>query len=348
MRNWKKLIAALLLLAFAVAGCAKEDVRESEKIEEQTPSPKIEPSVLPVVKQRPEPLQEGMEGEKVEELQARLVALNYLDWEQETGSYGPETFYAVKAFQVQNGLEVSGIADEQMQELLYSDEAKECDPFDLLAPTTHMSFEELVMSDDGTRNYYPKGYPQAGTYQIIVDLKHQVTMVFSKDEEGNYTVPVRYMLCSTGKNDCTPKGKFKMDKYHVRFSQFVRDKTYGQFWTQIRGAIYFHSILYSQFDTSTYIEEVWGRFGKADSHGCVRLTVPDAKWMYFHIAPGTECIVRNGDDSDAETAAIRERLVLAALPGERVDIEPSQIVDTDYWREQDIPIETPFVQGSQN
>ena len=50
----------------------------------------------------------------------------------------------------------------------------------------------------------------------------------------------------------------------------------------------------------------------------------------------------------AETAAIRERLVLAALPGERVDIEPSQIVDTDYWREQDIPIETPFVQGSQN
>ena len=235
-----------------------------------------------------------------------------------------------------------------MQELLYSDEAKECDPFDLLAPTTHMSFEELVMSDDGTRNYYPKGYPQAGTYQIIVDLKHQVTMVFSKDEEGNYTVPVRYMLCSTGKNDCTPKGKFKMDKYHVRFSQFVRDKTYGQFWTQIRGAIYFHSILYSQFDTSTYIEEVWERFGKADSHGCVRLTVPDAKWMYFHIAPGTECIVRNGDDSDAETAAIRERLVLAALPGERVDIEPSQIVDTDYWREQDIPIETPFVQGSQN
>ena len=118
------------------------------------------------------------------------------------------------------------------------------------------------MSDDGTRNYYPKGYPEAGTYKIIVDLKHQVTMVFSKDEEGNYTVPVRYMLCSTGKNDCTPKGKFKMDKYHVRFSQFVRDKTYGQFWTQIRGAIYFHSILYSQFDTSTYIEEVWERFGK--------------------------------------------------------------------------------------
>ena len=43
------MIAALLLLAFAVAGCAKEDVRESEKIEEPTPSPKIEPSVLPVV-----------------------------------------------------------------------------------------------------------------------------------------------------------------------------------------------------------------------------------------------------------------------------------------------------------
>ena len=181
MRNWKKVIAAWMLLVVFLTGCAKEEARESEKIEEPAVSPEVEASALPVVKQPPSPLQEGMESEKVGELQAQLVALGYLQWDQETGVYGSETFYAVKAFQVQNGLEVSGIADADMQELLYSGDAMECDAFDLLAPTTHMSFEELVMSDDGTRNYYPKGYPEAGTYQIIVDLEHQVTMVFSKD-----------------------------------------------------------------------------------------------------------------------------------------------------------------------
>ena len=85
MRNWKKIMAALLLVAVFFTGCTKEEARESEEIEEPTASPEIAPSALPVVKQRPTPLQEGMESENVEELQARLVALGYLDWEQETG-----------------------------------------------------------------------------------------------------------------------------------------------------------------------------------------------------------------------------------------------------------------------
>ena len=143
------------------------------------------------------------------------------------------------------------------------------------------------------------------------------------------------------------KEHFRWMVVGVRFSQFARDKTYGQYWTQIRGAIYFHSILYSKFDTSTYIEEVWERFGQADSHGCVRLTVPDAKWMYYHIAPGTECVIRDGEPEDAETAAIREQLILAEAPDQRLRLEPSEIPDTDNWSIEDIPIEVEFVQGSQ-
>ena len=244
MQYFKRMGLLLLLLALLLlAGCTQEG--EQSSLPEPSPSTLAEPSPsdLPEEKQRPTPLREGMEGEKVEQFQADLVALGYLEAGQDHGRYDAQTFFAVKMFQIQNGLEANGIADEEMQERLYSGEAKECDAFAKLAPTVHMSFEELVMSDDGTRNRYPEGYPAAGTYQIIVDLKHQVTLVFTQDAKGEYTIPVRYMLCSTGKNDCTPKGTFHMDKYHVRFSQFVRDKTYGQYWTQIRGAIYFHCIL---------------------------------------------------------------------------------------------------------
>lgn len=354
--NLKKAAAAalaVLLCAGVLIGCGPEPSETPAQVSAATPSPSPSPTPAQTPEPTPTPtpvteLQEGAQGPEVTRLQEALMELNYLVQDQATDYYGTSTKSAVAAFQKQNGLQNDGIAGVKTQELLYSGSAKGCDPFSKLAPTVNMTFEELVMSDDGTRDQYPEGYPAVGTYKIIVDIEHQVTMVYSKDENGDYTVPVRYMLCSTGKDDCTPKGTFKMDKYHVRFSQFVRDKTYGQYWTQIRGAIYFHTILYKEMDTSTYIDEVWERLGKADSHGCIRLTVPDAKWMWFNIAPGTTCVIRDGDPDDEKTAAIRKQLVLPSLPDVRPEIEPDAIPSTDNWRVEDVPHDVPFVQGSQN
>lgn len=344
-------IVILMLCVGAVFGCAKEDEPAPDGPPPQTATAEPTPTPSPSPSPSPTPyteLSEGAQGPEVQALQEALMELGYLVQDKATDYYGSRTRSAVAAFQKQNGLQADGIAGEETQKLLYSGDAKECDPFSKFAPTVNMTFEELVMSDDGTRDQYPEGFPAADTYKIIVDIEHQVTMVYSQDENGGYTVPVRYMLCSTGKDDCTPKGTFKMDKYHVRFSQFVRDKTYGQYWTQIRGAIYFHTILYEEFDTSTYIEEVWEKLGTADSHGCIRLTVPDAKWMWFHIAPGTVCVIRDGDPDDEETAAIRKQLVLADMPEEHPVIDPQDIPSTDNWSPGDVAHDVPFVQGSQD
>lgn len=350
-------IIALMLCTGAALGCAKGAELTPGESPTQTfaaeptpvPSPTLSPSPSPTPTPTPyTELAEGMQGAEVKRLQEALIELGYLVQDKATDYYSPVTKSAVAAFQKQNDLQPDGIAGKETQKLLYSGTAKECDPFSKFAPTVNMTFEELVMSDDGTRDQYPEGFPAAGTYKIIVDIEHQVTMVYAQDENGGYTVPVRYMLCSTGKDDCTPKGTFKMDKYHVRFSQFARDKTYGQYWTQIRGAIYFHTILYEEFDTSTYIGEVWEKMGTADSHGCIRLTVPDAKWMWFNIAPGTVCMIRDGDPDDEETAAVRKQLVLAKLPKERPDVEPQDIPSTDNWNLEDVAHDVPFVQGSQD
>lgn len=218
--------------------------------------------------------------------------------------------------------------------------------FSKLAPTVNMSFAELV-GDDGLYDL-PKGYPKKDTYKIIVDLAHQVVMVYEKDEAGEYTVPVRYMLCSSGADDCTPKGTFEMGAYRVRFSKFARDGRYGQYWTQIRKAIYFHTILYTQLDAATYQDFIFNRLGQMDSHGCIRLTVPDARWIWYHIAPGSICVIRDGDRNDTATAAIRRQLVLASPPAEQLDLRPGQIPNTDNWSIADIPLEEEFRQGSQN
>ena len=286
------------------------------------------------------------DGEDVRQLQQRLIDLVYLDAEDATTHFGSETRNAVALFQELHGLEPDGIVGQETADLLFSEDAVPFEiAFDEVAPTTHMSFAELV-GDNGLYDY-PTGYPSPDTYKIIVDIENQVTLVYTKDENGEYTVPVRYMLCSTGLGDATPVGNFDMDSYRVRFSIFVRDGRYGQYWTQIRKAIYFHTMLYSAKDASTYLEDTFLELGKKASHGCIRLCVPDARWMWYHIAPGTKCVIRDAGDSSVIAAAVRSKLKLELPPEEHLNLRAGEIPNTDNWSIGDVPHDVAFSQGSQ-
>lgn len=321
-----------------------EAMAEPTPVPMRTPVPTPEPTETPVP--YPEEVQSGAEGEDVEMLQERLKALGYYLSDETRGTYGDKTAVAVSEFQRQNGLQQTGAADAQTCVLLFSDRAVECVDFAELAPTVNMTFEELA-GDDGLRDF-PEGYPDADTYHIIVDIEHQVVMVYARDESGGYTVPVRYMLCSTGTGSRTPTGVFKMGTYRVRFSRFKRDGRYGQYWTQIKGAYYFHTFLYTRKDAASYDEETYMELGSKASHGCVRLTVPDARWIWYNVAYGTECEIREGDPDDTATAMIREQLTLADPPEERAELAAGEIPNTDNWSIGDIDIAIPYKRGSQN
>ncbi|MCR5331903.1 MAG: L,D-transpeptidase family protein [Lachnospiraceae bacterium] len=219
------------------------------------------------------------------------------------------------------------------------------DTFEQLAPTVNMSFAELI-GDNGDYTF-PEGYPEAGTYRIVVDIYHQVVMVFTKDENGRYTVPERYMLCSSGgDNSPSPLGTFKMRSYRVRFGLFRNTDSYAQYWSLISGRIYFHTTLYSEHDGSTYTD-TYKDLGTNCSHGCIRLTVPDAKWIWYHCAPGTVVEIRKGSKKEKEIGLIRDHLILADYPEKRMELKPADIPDTDNWKVKDIPHDVEFVQGSQ-
>lgn len=219
--------------------------------------------------------------------------------------------------------------------------------FSDLAPTTKMTFEELV-GDNGIYDEL-EAMPEAGTYRLIVDLYHKVVMAYTKDENGKYTKPVRYMLCGVGaSNTPTPTGTFKMENYRLRYEIFNGTNCYGQYWSILKGRIYFHSILYTSFNAKDYTETSYDNLGKAVSHGCIRLTVPDARWIYYNVAPGTEVEVRKGSANDKETAAIRKQLVLPKRPSKRPNLVKGEIPDTDNWTIDEVPHEEEFIQGSQN
>ncbi|MCR5205064.1 MAG: Ig-like domain-containing protein [Lachnospiraceae bacterium] len=216
-----------------------------------------------------------------------------------------------------------------------------------LAPTTTMSFEELV-GDNGIYDELTM-MPEAGTYRLVVDLYHKVVMAYTRDENGEYTVPVRYMLAGVGASGSpTPTGTFKMENYRLRYERFNGTDCYGQYWSILKGRIYFHSILYNSFDAKDYTVTSYDNLGKSVSHGCIRLTVPDARWIYYNVAPGTEVEVRKGSSSDKETAEIRKKLKLAKRPDTRPALKMGEIPDTDNWTISDVPHEEEFIQGSQN
>ncbi len=101
---------------------------------------------------------------------------------------------------------------------------------------------------------------------------------------------VKQFLCSTGaKGSETPSGTFIVsDRGKSFYNPSIREG--GYYWTRFYGAYLFHSV---PFDGSYKLEpEEAAKLGTPASHGCVRLSIEDAKWIYDHIQQGTKVVVR--------------------------------------------------------
>lgn len=208
---------------------------------------------------------------------------------------------------------------------------KQALPFTELAPTVTMSFSELA----GDNGVYDKKselppLPSPDTYKMVVNITWQFAAVFKQDENGEYTIPVRYMIVTTGANKSpTPRGTFKMGDHYVRFGLFSCG-VYGQYWRQITRSIYTHSLLYTRRNANTYTSS-YANLGKRGSHGCVRMMVPDARWVYYNIAPGTTCEIVKGGKQDKAAAAIKAQLVFPKKPGKRPGLKAGKIPVTEAW-----------------
>lgn len=132
-------------------------------------------------------------------------------------------------------------------------------------------------------------------YYIMVNRAQSTVTVYSLDENGYYTVPVKAMICSTGrKGHATPTGTFSIGGRWTWVHML--DNSYGQYCTQIKGNILFHSVCYTKKDPSTLMTEEYNGLGAPASLGCVRLQTVDAKWIFDNCAAGTKVTVYDGAD----------------------------------------------------
>lgn len=135
--------------------------------------------------------------------------------------------------------------------------------------------------------------PMAGNgqpYYIMVNRAMNTVTVYGLDEDGYYTVPVKAMVCSVGRTGhATPTGTFTIGGRWGWVHMF--DNSYGQYCTQIRGNILFHSVCYTKRSPSTLITAEYNGLGAPASLGCVRLQTVDAKWIYENCDRGTKVTI---------------------------------------------------------
>ncbi|MDF2841985.1 MAG: hypothetical protein K0R00_411 [Herbinix sp.] len=127
---------------------------------------------------------------------------------------------------------------------------------------------------------------QKKTYLIKVNRSHNTVTVYEQDKNGIYNVPIKAMICSVGLSGTpTRVGTFRtMAKY--RWKLLMGD-VWGQYSTRIVGGILFHSVYYYSMNPQTLATNQFNKLGRAASHGCIRLSVADAKWIYDNCDVGT-------------------------------------------------------------
>lgn len=246
-----------------IEACIKRVNKYLESIDSPSASLFADPTTLSV--EAVQALEDGLLGfhsddtsdsVEIQRVQNRLYSLYYLPKLGIDGMFGRESRNALKAFQANNNLPQTGKPDEATQNVLFSDAA------------------------------VAKPY----AYRLEVSLSRQVVDVYQRNILGAYDL-VQTFTCSTGLHDSTPHGVFLDGHPLNRWHYFKKFYCWAQYSFEIEGDILFHSVIYSSDNENSLRRGSLSALGNPASHGCVRLTVADAKWLFEHCKRGEVVIV---------------------------------------------------------
>jgi len=278
--------------ACGIAASGVADVKTQEKLYglavRPTPTPSPIPSPTPVRTPSPTPgpyqafsktLKKGASSKAVQQVQQRLMDLGFFTFYKTTEYYGDNTVDAVKAFQRKNGIKVSGSVDADTWDALFND-------------------ADVRGVGDAARAATPVPY----TFEV--DVNNQAVKVWRYNETtGAYTDLDQAFICTTGtKKNPSPIGTFTLNGRRARYCTFP---TWGgndaRWWVQITPEIAFHSVIFVDASRpETLVKSSYTNLGKRGSHGCIRLTLEDAKWMYDHAREGMKVRIHEDAADDPE------------------------------------------------
>lgn len=154
---------------------------------------------------------------------------------------------------------------------------------------------KMIYRTDGGATWDASGI-DGQPYLVAVNRLKNTLTVYQKDASGNYTVPVKAILCSVGRSGHeTPTGQWNtLERY--RWCYMV-DGSYAQYAIRIKGGIMFHSVPYFTQNAGNLEYEEYNKLGQPASLGCIRMSAEDIKWLYDNCPAGFPAVVY--DDSDS-------------------------------------------------
>jgi len=235
---------------------------------------KLQPIVQIAVKQ-------GDQGDKVKEIQQKLNKFGYKLYVD--GNFGRSTYNAVMDFQRKNKIAQDGIVGSLTLKKL--DLTPTSDTM-YKTPVITKSVPSASTSKDTLEGFInSKNFSSSTDYFIWIDITHQKVNIFSGANKKWHLV--KSMSCSSGKASTpTVKGNFTVGS---KGEYFIADSgARCRYFTQISGNYLFHSVLYD--NSGKYIID--NTLGAPVSHGCIRLALTNAKFIYDNI-PATTAIWSN-------------------------------------------------------
>ena len=132
-------------------------------------------------------------------------------------------------------------------------------------------------------------YPDPAAHPgLSLEVSLQDQRVYVRDgSELLYT-----MYASTGMDDSTPKGSFRIQSERGDHFYNPREGMGARYYTSFlnHGVFLFHSV--PTDPSGSYIKEEADLLGiRPSSHGCIRLTVPDALWIMKSVPTGTPVLI---------------------------------------------------------
>lgn len=116
-------------------------------------------------------------------------------------------------------------------------------------------------------------------YSITVNRRTNTVTVYTKGDDGEYSVPVRAMVCSCGKGGeyTTITGDFSI--YFQEAWHPLYDEVYGMFVSGFKDDFLFHSVPYESTSHDALETAEFNKLGEPASQGCVRMMVADVYWI---------------------------------------------------------------------
>lgn len=153
--------------------------------------------------------------------------------------------------------------------------------------------EEKVLDKDLWKKPTGGAYPDLtnrNNLKILCKIKEQRVYIYDGNEQ------IYKMIVSTGEpteESKTPEGHFVIERERGEFffNQALDEGALYYVSFKDHGVYLFHSVPVNQ-EKEVNIAEA-EKLGKQVSHGCIRLSMPDAKWFYDNIPEGVPVIIED-------------------------------------------------------